>query len=81
MLCTYETVWVGKVGTVPSSERYVYVIYRSHPHSNKVLGSILGQGVSEWSLNVLLVPAWVLYGASSFLPQSNNMKHVDCGFG
>merc|ERR1712035_100792 len=32
-----------------------------------------GQGLSVWSLHVLLVSAWVLSGYSGFLPQSKDM--------
>merc|ERR1712035_33517 len=33
------------------------------------------QGLSVWSLHVLLVSAWVLSGYSGFLPQSKDMQH------
>ena len=37
--------------------------------------SWLVQGLSVWSLHVLLVSVWVLSGFSSFLPQSKDMQH------
>ena len=48
------------------------------PHSKEVLspGNLwLGQGLSVWSLHVLLVSAWVLFGYSGFLSQSKDMQH------
>uniref|UniRef100_A0A3Q3X2G2 LEM domain-containing protein n=1 Tax=Mola mola TaxID=94237 RepID=A0A3Q3X2G2_MOLML len=46
------------------------------PRSKKVLGSILGQDVSVWSLHVLPVPTWVFSGYSGFLPHSKNIMEV-----
>ena len=45
------------------------------PHSNKVLGSIPGQDVSVWSLNVPSVSVWVLFrfSRSSNSPKTCNL--------
>jgi len=46
------------------------------PHSRRVPGSVPSWGLSVWSLHVLLVYTWVLFGYSGFLPPSRSM-HVE----
>ena len=46
------------------------------PHSERVLSSTPGWGLSVWSLHVLPMYVWVLSGYSGFLPPSKNM-HVN----
>lgn len=47
------------------------------PHSMKVAALIpmFSWGLSAWSLHALPVSAWVLFGFSGFVQQSNNL-HV-----
>lgn len=50
-----------------------HIILAHPPHSAVIVGSILAPDLPVWRLRVLLVPAWVSSGYSSFLSHSKIM--------